>query len=160
MIIEKGGYKFDVNIDATKEYYKTHSVCDCSCCRNFEAQVGEYLPNLKAFLDEFGVDISKPDETGSVENEKDKTIEYIFAAYTVNGNVMEDCEFEIDIDDSQFISIVVNEGGVPNEHINEDYFCLTVYNIVLPWVLDEAFPISIKMPSMLDKIKKIFYCGD
>lgn len=77
MILEKGGYKFDVNIDATKEYYKTHSVCDCSCCRNFEAQVGEYLPNLKAFLDEFGVDISKPDETGSVENEKDKTIEYI-----------------------------------------------------------------------------------
>lgn len=69
---------------------------------------------------------------------------------------MEDCEFEIDIDDSQFISIVVNEGGVPNEHINEDYFCLTVYNIVLPWVLDEAFPISIKMPSMLDKIKNFF----
>ena len=52
MVIEKSGYKFDVEIDATKEYDKMHSVCDCSYCRNYEAQIVEYLPRLKAFFDE------------------------------------------------------------------------------------------------------------
>ena len=61
MVIEKSGYKFDVEIDATKEYDKTHSVCDCSYCRNYEAQIVEYLPRLKAFFDEvhFGLLFAK-----------------------------------------------------------------------------------------------------
>lgn len=111
---------------------------------------------MKAFLSEFGADIAKPDETGAVENEKDKIIDYIFAAYTVNGRIIENCGFKIDINDSRFISVAVNEGGVPNEHSNEDYFCLTVYNIALPWALDEPFPVSEKTPSLSDKIKVFF----
>lgn len=60
--IQKDEYVFSVEVEKTQEYYKTHSVCDCVCCRNYCVQIKNKFPKLNAFLSEFGVDISKPDE--------------------------------------------------------------------------------------------------
>jgi len=65
--IQKDEYVFSVDVEKTKEYYKTHTLCDCVCCRNYYAQIKDKLPKLNAFLSEFGVDISKPDEAMSAE---------------------------------------------------------------------------------------------
>lgn len=53
-------YTFSVDIEKTREYYETHSLCDCASCRNFYAQVRGKLPKpikatapskLKRFFD-------------------------------------------------------------------------------------------------------------
>lgn len=68
--IKINNYKFSVDIEKTKEYYNTHSLCDCVCCRNYYKQIEKELPKLKEFLDNFGVDIAKPDEVMSAVNFK------------------------------------------------------------------------------------------
>ena len=141
--IEKDNYKFYVDIEKTKEYYNTHSLCDCVCCRNYYKQIEQELPKLKEFLDDFGVDISKPDEIMSVENEG--FIDYLNVDYTVCGNVINMSEYEIDIYDNLFLNVVVTEGfASPNEQTGE-YFTLSVTNIRLPWVLDVPIPTTIKL---------------
>ena len=40
-------YTFSVDVEKTREYYETHSLCDCASCRNFyaqDAQAREKLP--------------------------------------------------------------------------------------------------------------------
>ena len=145
----------DIDIEQTKEYYKSHSLCDCPCCRNYYAQAKDRFHLLDEFLLELGVSIDRPDEMGCVE--MDNEIQYIFASYTVCGKVLEHDRYEIDLHDGGlFLSIVVGDGFVPNEQ-KADYFVVTVYNIVLPWVLNEPFPEAAPIRKrFIDKIKAIF----
>ena len=149
--IQKDEYIFSVDIEKTKEYYKSHSLCNCIYCRNFYAQIEGKFPKLTDFLNEFGVDISRPDEIFSAE--MGNYIDYVSIIYTVCGNVKTMGKFEIDIQDNLFLSLVVTDGAVsPNEQIGE-YFTISVMSIELPWVLDEPFPIS-KGKVILDRPKK------
>ena len=135
-------YAFSVDVEKTREYYKTHALCNCANCRNFYAQVRGKLPKLDEFLTQFGVDISHPDEIWSVET--DDGIDYISADYTVCGRVEEMGKYEIDLHDEQFLSVIVTDGFTsPNEQTGE-YFTLSVNNISLPWGLDEPIPEPIK----------------
>lgn len=135
-------YTFSVDVEKTREYYKTHALCDCASCRNFYAQARGKLPKLDELLTQFGVDISRPDEIWSVE--ADDHIDYISTDYTVCGRVEEMGKYEIDLYDEQFLSVVVTDSFTsPNEQTGE-YFTLSVDNISLPWVLNEPFPKPIK----------------
>lgn len=141
-IIGKDDWKFSVDVEKTKEYYKTHSLCECSNCRNFYAQIEEKLPKLKEFLSEFGVDVSRPDENASVERED--SIDYLSVDYTVCGEIIEASKYEIDIYDNLFLSIVVNDDFVcPNEQTGK-FFTFSVFQIELPWVLDEPLHPTVK----------------
>ena len=145
----------DIDVEQTKEYYKSHSLCGCPCCRNYYAQVKDRFPLLDEFLLDLGVSVDRPDEMGSVE--LDNEIQYLFASYTVCGKILELDKYEIDLSDGGlFLNIVIGDYFVPNEQ-KTDYFVVAVYNIVLPWVLNEAFPKSVPMKKrFLDKIKAIF----
>lgn len=147
--IEKDDWKFSVDVEKTKAYYKTHSLCECSNCRNFYAQIEEKLPKLKEFLSEFGVDVSKPDESSSIEREN--SIDYLSVDYTVCGEIIEASKYEIDIYDNLFLSIVVNDDFVcPNEQTGK-FFTFSVFQIELPWVLDEPLNSTVKK-RFFDKI--------
>lgn len=136
--IQKDEHVFSVDIEKTKEYYKTHSLCDCVYCCNYYAQVKERFPKLDVFLSEFGVDISKPDEIFSVE--MDDYIDYINVDYTVCGKTETVGKYEFDIQDNLSLSITITDGSVsPNEQ-TEEHFTISVMQIQLPWVLDEPFP--------------------
>lgn len=136
--IQKDEYVFSVDIEKTQEYYKTHSICNCGCCRNYYAQVKKRLPKLDDFLSEFGVDVSKPDEIMSVE--MNDYIDYINVDYTVCGNIKYIGEHSINIYDDLLLSVDVTNGfASPNEQTGE-YFTISVMQIKLPWVLDESFP--------------------
>ncbi len=151
-IIKKDDYVFEVDIEKTESYYKTHSLCECDCCENFYAQIKGKFPKLEAFLSDFRVDISKPDEIMSVES--DDMLEYISVDYTVCGKVITMGQYEIDIQDSLFLSLVISDGfACPNEQ-ESDYFTVSVYNIKLPWVLDKTFPKSVPFKRS-SKIKEI-----
>ena len=155
MIIQKQDCKMDIDIEKTKEYYKTHSLCDCPSCRNYYAQVKERFHLLDEFLLELGVSIDRPDEMGCVE--ADNEIQYIFASYTVCGKILELDKYEIDLNDGGlFLNIVIGDYFIPNEQKN-DYFVVSIYNIVLPWVLNEPFPQAVPIKErFIDKIKAIF----
>ncbi|MBR3809165.1 MAG: hypothetical protein IKK46_02545 [Clostridia bacterium] len=151
--IEKDDWKFSVDVEKTKAYYKTHSLCECSNCRNFYAQIEEKLPKLKEFLSEFGVDVSKPDESSSIELEN--SIDYLSVDYTVCGEIIEASKYEIDIYDNLFLSIVVNDDFVcPNEQTGK-FFTFSVFQIELPWVLDEPLNSTVKK-RVFDKSHGIF----
>ena len=44
--IQKNEYVFSVDVEKTQEYYKTHSICDCVCCRNYYAQIKNKLRQI------------------------------------------------------------------------------------------------------------------
>lgn len=134
--IQKGQYVFEVNIEKTIDYYKTHSLCECDGCKNYYAQIKGKFQKLESFLSNFGVDISKPDEIMSVE--LGNAIKYISVDYTVCGKVVTMGQTEIDIQDDLFFSLFITDGfASPNEQTG-DYFTISVTNNVfeLPWVLD------------------------
>lgn len=151
--IQKDEYVFQVDIEKTIDYYKTHSLCECDCCENFYAQIGGKFPKLESFLADFGVDITKPDECMSVE--LDNTIQYIGIDYTVCGKVVTMGQHEIDIQDDLFFNLVITNGfASPNEQTG-DYFTISVSNVFeLPWVLDKPFSVSIQQKT--NKIKEFF----
>ena len=156
MIIQKQDCKMDIDVEKTKEYYKTHSLCDCPSCRNYYAQVKDRFPLLDKFLLELGVSIDRPDEMGCVELQNE--IQYLFASYTVCGKILELDKYKIDLNDGGlFLNIVIGDYFVPNEQ-KTDYFVVAVYNIVLPWVLNEPFPEAVSIKKrFIDKIKAIFF---
>ena len=152
--IQKDEYVFEVDIEKTIEYYKTHSLCECDRCKNFYAQIDGKFPKLESFLSDFGVDIAKPDECMRVE--LDNTIQYIGIDYTVCGKVATMGEYEIDIKDDQFFSLIITDGfSSPNEQTGA-YFTISVINVFeLPWVLDKPFPSPIQLKPT-NKTKEFF----
>ena len=147
--IQKDAWKFSVDIEKTREYYKNLSLCDCGECRNYYLQIEEKLPKLKEFLEEFGVDISRPDEISSFTYENE--IDYSTVYYTVCGEIAESSKYEIDIYDNLFLSIIPNDDKAPPNEQTGKYFTFSVFQIRLPWVLEEPFPFSVK-ESIFNKI--------
>ena len=159
MIVTKEGKTLNIDIEATARYYKEHSLCDCSECRNFYVQAREKFHKLTAFLEELGVDIQRPDEIGSIAMGDE--VDYHFIAYTVNGRIIEHDGYEIDIRDGEaFLSVVIDNSYFPNDQKIEEYFTVTVYGVRLPWVMDEPFPedaMGEVKPGLMDRIlSKIF----
>ncbi len=151
--IEVDDWKFSVDVEKTKEYYKINTLCECSDCRNFYTQIEEKLPKLKEFLSEFGVDISKPDEISSYMYEGE--IDYYAVHYSICGEITKDSANEIDIYDNLFLSIAVNDScAVPNKQTGK-CFTFSVMQIQLPWVLDEPLNPTVK-EHVFDKIPEIF----
>ena len=156
MIIQKDGFRFDVDIEATKAYYAGNTLCDCNEDRNFYAQARNQFPALTALLSEFGVSIDRPDEIGSTALEDE--IDYHFVAYSVVGKIVETTGYEIDLfDGNMFLNLVISNRYFPNEQKTKEYFTIAIYNIKLPWILDEPYP-EIPKPtqSIFSKIKRIF----
>lgn len=138
-MIQKDGYVFSVDTRRTEEYYRTHALCTCACCRNYYAQAKEKLPELAAFLGEFGADIARPDEVWSIE--RDSSVVYISADYTICGTVKVMGTGDIALGGEQRLSAAVTDGFVsPNEQTGP-YFTLSLAaELTLPWVLDEPHP--------------------
>ena len=130
MRIIRDNHEFDVDIQKTYEYYNSHSLCDCPACKNYYLQAEKTFPVLSSFLADFGVNISKPDETGW--SEEGEEIDYHFAAYTVAGTIEGFDQYEIDIKDGGLsLNVVFNNKYIPNEQTSE-FFVITVYGIRLP----------------------------
>ena len=138
-MIQKGGYVFSVDIGHTEEYYRTHALCTCACCRNYYAQAREQLPELSALLGEFGADAARPDEVWSIE--RDGSVVYLSADYTVCGTVKVMGTGDIALDGERRLRVAVTDGFVSPSEQTGPYFTLSLATeLTLPWVLDEPFP--------------------
>ncbi|MBQ0101930.1 MAG: hypothetical protein KBT31_03940 [Firmicutes bacterium] len=88
------------------------------------------LPKLEALLSEFGIDITKPDETSPIE--LDGEYQYTFVGYTVCGTVLKSSECKIELQDNSSVSIRADNGfQFPNSQ-NDEYFSFTVFGISIP----------------------------
>lgn len=136
MEIALGDEIFEVDIEKTKQYYQTHTLCDCGGCRNYYAQVAEKLPRCKEFLSKFGIDIERPDEIGWIELE-DTTIGYLFVGYTVVGEIIAGTKADLEIKEGEkSYDIKIDNEYIPNEQKGK-YFVITINDFSFPWVLKE-----------------------
>lgn len=155
-IIEKDGYVFDVDIEKTKEYYASKTLCDCDECKNYYRQAENTFPKLKNFLSDFGIDIACPEEICSTY--KKGRVDYYVVAYTAVGECVKCGEYEFDIEDGGlFLNLVVNKNPVyPNEQEDRQCFEIVVYNISLPWVLETPHEEEFSKGKFWSKIKSLF----
>lgn len=138
MIIKINNSAIDVDVEKTREYYQLNSLCDCSCCRNFYMQAKKCFGKLDSFLSEFGISIERPDEILSTET--DDAVMYLSVSYSVCGKLSDSDMQTVEIrDGGTDLKVVLGDSYVPNEQTG-DCFIVSVYNISLPWVLDEPFP--------------------
>lgn len=131
--IQKDNFIFHVDIEKTKSYYLSHSICDCCTCRNLYAQVEKVSAELTEFLSEFGIDIRRPDEASSIEMEG--YVDYLFVGYTVTGKIETEGTYETDIEN---FHIRICDGSTPHgwfpNQQKEACFFVSVSGISLPWV--------------------------
>lgn len=142
MIIEIDDWKFDVDMEYTRRYNQTIEQCQCPNDRNYYAAVDQVFPELRSFLARFGVDVVRPEEIFSVEQE-DEPVNYI-SWYTVKGKILQLGGYEIDIGPVHILPQHRNEVSLPNPDCDKDdpnsWFVLSVMDIWLPLVLDEPMP--------------------
>ena len=83
-------------IDKNKiiKFYENYLPCDCDECKNFILTIKEKHPQLAKYFQEQGVDIQKPFELVSFQ--QDKIIEYVDCQYLLFGVCSKDFECEID----------------------------------------------------------------
>ena len=155
-IINKEDYTFDVDIEKTKDYYLTRTLCDCDECQNYYCQAENTFPKLTSFLLDFGIDIARPDEICSIYN-KGK-VDYLAIAYTAVGECVQCGQYEFDIEDGGlFLNLVINKNPVyPNEQEDTQCFEIVVYNIRLSWVLETPHEEEKDKISFWTKIKQLF----
>ena len=157
MILRKHGYVLDVDLKETRRYSREHGLCCCEEDKNLYVQIRDKFPKLAAFLAELGLLIERPDETAPCDDDADN-IDYHFVSYTVIGDILEADKYELELLDGDTpLRIVIDHQYVPNEQKTDRYFTVTVYNISLPWVMDEPLQEEDVQPLTLwQKIQRLF----
>ena len=78
MIFEFGPYRVDVDVERTRQWYKTeptaNQCCDCDGCINFERAADLFPERVKSFFTALGADAKKPIEVFVNHTNKDGTL--------------------------------------------------------------------------------------
>ena len=123
MLLEFGDWKFEVDVEATRERTRKYSFdhCDCSYCKNFYEMLDQSYPELRPALDIFGIHPEGPCELMPFE----PTL--MLACYRVDGKILQWGQSQM------FIS------GIPllPELGDEETFLLWVGEMRLPWGQEE-----------------------
>jgi hypothetical protein len=138
MILRTNAFAVEIDPEATKRYSQGIQICDCCWDRNFYSQADRF-PKLTGFLAQFGVSILCPDEIAPVTVNGD--IHYLFIGYTAVGRILDAQQYTLDISDGGLdLHIRISNEYIPNEHKTKNFFTIQIYNMVLPWVLEEPNP--------------------
>ena len=90
----------------------------------------------------------------------DGYIDYLFVSYTVIGEILESDKYELELSDGGLtLRVVIDYSYIPNEQESKRLFTVTVYNIDLPWVLNEPFPAydaPVRASAYFRRIKEYF----
>lgn len=136
-IISNNGWKFCFNKAATALYYENYTdLCQCASCRNFYKNTKYISADIRNFIEQFGADVAKPIEQESIIADKEQRIVENTLYYAVNGIAKSLNNSDIQIEQSS-IRIIPKEAS-PNTDISEPYFVFAIYNIWLPWTVDDS----------------------
>ena len=135
MDVKIDGCVFDVDLERTRAYYQSNTLCTCSYCRHYRENIRQRYPRLAERLERFGVDPARPDETESYE--QDGVIEYAAVHYTVSGYILADGKKESRLADTEGLRLIFEPVGkdaeayYPNEQ-EEPFFYITVWGVKIP----------------------------
>ena len=134
MELKLDGNAFDADLERTRTYYQSNTLCTCAYCRYYRENVRQRYPKLTELLERFGVDAARPDETEPYE--QDGMIEYAAVHYTVSGAILAGSKKETRLEDTETLRLIFEPGGkdadayYPSEQ-EEPYFYITVQGVKL-----------------------------
>ena len=165
--IEHGRWSFCVDIESTEHYYKNYDgLCSCAMCRNFYLNAERLHPDVKEFLEQFGIDVRMSIEQWSMTANKQENIVDNVLYYAVNGTAVSSDRYEIDFGTINIVvhapkpdDVVRCPQNSPNTEIGEPYFVFEVFNVWTPWLvkddINECYPEpKPKMPLLKKLFKK------
>ena len=132
MILKFGDWIFDVNIPETMDYsaHIASDPCSCGYCRNFRRTIDDAYPQLKTFLEQFGMDSQTPEEMSPIE----PTLCNAF--YCISGSVIKRGIYPIDLN-GIVLSVPDEPDPLYNPPFGKPFFVFDTGLLDLPWVLKE-----------------------
>ena len=132
MILEVADWIFDVNIPATMEYsaHVGKDQCTCGYCRNFVSTLNDAYPQLKVFLEQFGMNSLTPEEMSPIE----PTL--CMVSYCISGTVVKRGIYPIDLG-GVVLSVPMEADPLYEPTCGKPFFVFNTGLLDLPWVLDE-----------------------
>ena len=132
MFIHINDWKFHAFSVSNKRFYtqKLEDRCECAWCRNFYQSLDSAYPDLRPFLDQFGIIMEAPSEIIALS----PTLCTCY--YVVCGSISERGSEDIVIN-GVTISPLTKEEALVNTDMEGPIYFLQVGAISLPWVLDE-----------------------
>lgn len=132
MIIQLADWIFNVDVPSTMLYsagiWEEH--CTCGYCRNFYETLNDAYPQLKSFLEQFGMNSLTPEEMSPVE----PTL--CMASYCISGTIVKRGIYPIDIG-GIVLTVGTQEDSDYDPACGKPFFVLNTGLLELPWVLDE-----------------------
>ena len=145
MILECADWRFQVDIESTRSHTTKNASdhCECAYCKNYYDAVDMVYPNLRKFLDQFGVNIAGPSELMPFE----PTL--MLACYRVQGEILQWGKTEL------FVSNI----PVIAENAEDGTFLLWVGEMELPWIQQEVAGDVVSpanLPEFLERMQDIW----
>jgi len=142
-VVRQLDFLFNVDYDFNAEYYRGKSEDKAPYVRNFANRMRFFSPELNTFLDDFAVDIVKPEKLEWVD---DGDLVIYRAAYRVKGSLVSADSY------SRTISRMLIEA----KPLDSEYFIIEVSGIKLTWVLlDPRYPEKAAAPEKKGFLKKL-----
>ena len=137
MFIRIDDWKFHAFSVSNRRFYadQLSDHCDCAWCRNFYRAVDSAYPDLRPFLDQFGILMDAPTEILAFS----PTLCTCY--YAVCGDILEQGSEDIIINGITISPLTKEEALVHTEMEGPVYF-LQVGTLSLPWVLDESMELA------------------
>ena len=145
MILTFGDWKFDVDVDATRERTRKYSFehCECGYCKNFYEVIDQAHPHLRSALDTFGINPEGPCELMPFE----PTL--MLACYRVQGVIEQWGTARIWADDVLITPEAAEDGS----------FLLWVGEVHLPWLQEEPMEDVVSpanLPEFLERMQEVW----
>ena len=145
MILKVADWRFRVDIDATRNHTAQNASdhCDCSYCRNFYDSMELLFPDLRSFLEEFGIDYRGPSELMPFE----PTL--MLACYRVQGSIL---QWGND-------ALVLQGITILPEAADDHSFFLWVGELDIPWLQEEAVEDVVSpanLPEFLERMQEVW----
>ena len=145
MLLEYGDWKFDVDVEATKERTSRYSFdhCECGYCKNFYEVIDQAHPQLRPALEPFGIQLEGPCELVPFE----PTL--MLACYRVDGRIAQWGKS----------GLFVSGASLIPEADDEHTFLLWVGELSIPWVQEEAMEDVVSpanLPEFMDRMQNLW----
>lgn len=133
MVLQVADWVFDVDISATMDYsaHVWDDHCTCGYCRNFYETLDQSYPQLRPFLENFGMNSLTPEEMSPIE----PTL--CIVSYCISGKIVKNGIFPIDIGGVVFTVSDDESNSLYEPPFGKPFFVLTTGLLELPWVLEE-----------------------
>ena len=145
MIFTLGEWCISVDTERTKAYSdkKMQDRCQCGYCRNFCEAIDGTYPELRPFLEAFGVHIEAPNELMPFE----PTL--MLACYRVDGQILQWGKSRLSV---KGVDILPESG-------DEETFLLWVGEMQLPWLQSEPVEDVVSpanLPEFMERMQEVW----